>query len=354
MSGLFSSPKAPAVPDAAATAAAQATANRETAITQAGLNSTNQVTPYGNLTYTQSGKWADGTPQFTATQTLNPTQQAALDAQQGIELDTSNLARDQIGRISQAVGQDFKLSNFGPQPKANADTRQQVIDSLMQQQTSRLDPRFQDDERALRTRLVNQGIGEGSEAYTNAMRDFNFGKNDAYQTAQNQAINAGGAEQSRQFDLESGAYQQQLANALTERNQPLNEMSALLGSGTGVQQPTYVSTPNTGVASTDVIGATALSSNAAQNAYNQKMGSRNALIGALGSAAAGAAMASDRRLKKNIRRIGKIGPYKWYSYEYKGSNMRQVGVMAQEVLRIKPSAVVTMPNGFMAVKYGEL
>jgi hypothetical protein len=338
----------------AATAAAQSTANRETAITQSQLNMVDQNTPYGGLTYSQTGTYADGTPKFTATQTLNPTQQAALNAQQGIELDTSNLARDQIGRISQAVGQDFKLSDFGPQPVANADSRQQVIDSLMQQQTSRLDPRFAGEERDLRTRLANQGIAEGTEAYSNAMRDYNFGKNDAYQTAQNQAINAGGAEQSRQFGLESNAFQQQLANALTERNQPLNEMSALLGSGTGVQQPTYVSTPQTGVSATDVIGATSLSQNAAQNAYNQKMGSRNALIGALGSAAAGAAMASDRRLKKNIRRIGKIGPYKWYAYEYKGSDVRQVGVMAQEVLRIKPSAVVTMPNGFMAVKYGEL
>jgi hypothetical protein len=39
------------------------------------LNNVNQVTPYGNLNYTQSGKWEDGTPQFTATQTLSPEQQ---------------------------------------------------------------------------------------------------------------------------------------------------------------------------------------------------------------------------------------------------------------------------------------
>jgi len=71
-------PSAPPAPDPAATARAQATANRETAVTQFGLNAVNQYTPYGNLEYAQAGTWADGTPRFTATQTLSPAEQEAL------------------------------------------------------------------------------------------------------------------------------------------------------------------------------------------------------------------------------------------------------------------------------------
>lgn len=358
MSGLFSSPKAPAAPDPVQTAAAQSASNKETAIAQTGLNSINQVTPYGNLTYSQSGTWEDGTPRFTATQTLDPTQQQALDVQNQIELDTSKLGQSQVGRISDALSDPWTLDKFGAAPVANADARQQVIDSLYNQQKSRLDPQFADNESALRQRLSNQGISEGTEAYGNAMRDFNFGKNDAYQTAQNQAINAGGAEQSRMYGLESNAYQQGISNDLTARNQPINELAALLGSGSGVQQANFVSTPQTGVNSTDVIGATALSQNAAMNNYNQQMGARNALIGAIGGAAGSAAggymMKSDRRLKRNIKLIGKIGKYNFYSYNYKWSDKPEVGVMAQEVIKINPSAVVTLPDGYMAVNYGAL
>lgn len=289
MVGLFSSPKAPAAPDPAATAAAQSAANKETAIAQSQLNMVNQKTPYGTLNYNQIGTYNDGTPKFEAVQNLNPLQQQALDAQQGIERDTSILGQQQIGRISDAISTPWSLDKFGAAPTTDATGRQQVIDSLYSQQKTRLDPQFADNEAALRQRLSNQGISEGNEAYTNAMRDFNFGKNDAYQTAQNQAINAGGAEQSRMYGLENNAYQQGISNDLTARNQPINELAALLGSGTGVQQPNFVNTPQTGVNGTDVIGATALSQNAAMNNYNQQIGSRNALIGAIGGAAGSAA-----------------------------------------------------------------
>ena len=54
------SPKAPAAPDPAATAAAQGAINRETAIAQARLNQYDEVTPYGSSTYTPTGKTIDG------------------------------------------------------------------------------------------------------------------------------------------------------------------------------------------------------------------------------------------------------------------------------------------------------
>ncbi len=73
-----STPSPPAPPDPVKTAAAQATANKEAAVAQANINMVNQETPYGNLEYFQRGTASDGTPQYTARQTLSPKQQQML------------------------------------------------------------------------------------------------------------------------------------------------------------------------------------------------------------------------------------------------------------------------------------
>jgi hypothetical protein len=64
---------------------------------------------------------------------------------------------------------------------------------------------------------------------------------------------------------------------------------------------------------------------------------------------------SDRRLKTDIERIGEredgLGVY---VYRYLWSPARFIGVMAQEVLKVKPEAVIHTPSGFLAVNYGAL
>jgi hypothetical protein len=69
---------------------------------------------------------------------------------------------------------------------------------------------------------------------------------------------------------------------------------------------------------------------------------------------AGPALPSDVRLKQDIRYISKLQDgINLYSYSYKNDTSRKmyVGVMAQEVIRVVPNAVITMANGFMAVRY---
>jgi len=51
--------KPPAAPDPVVTAQAQGAVNRDTAITQYLLNATDQVTPFGSLTYEPIGNWSD-------------------------------------------------------------------------------------------------------------------------------------------------------------------------------------------------------------------------------------------------------------------------------------------------------
>lgn len=65
----------------------------------------------------------------------------------------------------------------------------------------------------------------------------------------------------------------------------------------------------------------------------------------------GAAFFSDRRLKENIRKVGKtVGGNNIYSYTYIGGKHRHIGPMADEV----PEAVIGTINGFSVVDYGKV
>jgi len=74
-------------------------------------------------------------------------------------------------------------------------------DAVTQALLSRSEPQFQRDEELMRTRLINQGIAPGAEASNYDLDTLNRAKNDARQ----QAVLAGGQEQSRLFGLASQA-----------------------------------------------------------------------------------------------------------------------------------------------------
>lgn len=62
---------------------------------------------------------------------------------------------------------------------------------------------------------------------------------------------------------------------------------------------------------------------------------------------------SDQRLKENIQLVGQENGHNVYEFEYRsGSGQRYRGVMAQEVLKKNPEAVVYDSSGYMKVNYG--
>ncbi len=63
---------------------------------------------------------------------------------------------------------------------------------------------------------------------------------------------------------------------------------------------------------------------------------------------------SDKRLKGNIKAIGELGELGVYEYSYVGSEQRVVGLMAQEVERMLPQAVIEFGAGHKAVNYAEV
>ena len=433
------------------TAAAQTATNIGTAIAQQNLNNVNQVTPYGNLTYEQTGThtYTDPhsgktheIPTYTATQSLSPGQQRIFDQSQQAQYNFANLAANQSSKLNQVLGKPIDVDGLpnagdasairqtnlqrmgsGPQLQTGfadagdikstygtdfSQDRQRVEDALME----RMAPGLEQDRQRLESRLASQGINIGSEAYKNAMLDFNRQTNDARLGA----ILGAGQEQSRLAGLEQSragyelaaqgqkyqqalgrtnfgnATQQQMhdnksrgitldnqaaiqeANADTNRfnamntardralqetmavrNSPINEITALM-SGSQVTQPNFITPQTAQIANTDYAGI--------QNAYTQNKltkrgqnmdmgGSLFSGLSSMGAAGIKAGMFSDKRVKKDIKKVGKTNDGQpIYSFRYKGGGPIQMGLMAQDVEKKKPKAVSKGPGGVKMVNYG--
>lgn len=79
----------------------------------------------------------------------------------------------------------------------------------------------------------------------------------------------------------------------------------------------------------------------------------NALMGGAKLATSAAAMFSDERLKEDIEPVGELyDGTNVYRYRYKGDSVPRIGVMAQEVEKTRPDAVVEI-GGYKAVDYGK-
>ena len=327
-----SKPKAPKAPDPIQTAGAQTTQNIETAKAQQMMNNMNQVNPYGSLTYSQTGTQTvtgpDGTvheiPTYTAEQTLSPEMQALFDKNVALQGGMADFAGQHLAHMQ---GSDIYAQDY------SAD-RQRVEDALMERMNPGLDRRREN----LESRLASQGIQIGSQAYNQAMDDLNRGENDARLGA----IANAGQEQSRMT-----------RDAMAKRGQQFNEMQALSG-GAQVNQPSYQMAAPAQIANTDVAGLTMNAHNQNMNVYNQQMAQQNQLMGGLfGLGAAGIGLMSDRRVKEDIKQVGKTNDgQNIYSFRYKGGGPIQMGLMAQEVEKKKPKAVGEI-DGIKFVDYGE-
>jgi hypothetical protein len=288
-----------------------------------------------------------------------------------------------------------------------ADDYQSGVKRVEDAMFERLNPQLDRQRAALESQLANQGIGVGSRAYQAAMDDYNRGANDQ----RTSVILGSGQEQSRLAGLDNArasfqnaaqaqgfgqnatnaqfgndANQQMFANqsSVTQnnnriqdqqfnaamaqaqaqnqsrsqwmqeqfalRNQPINETTALL-SGSQVTQPNFVNAQMPTIPTTDNAGIIAKN-------YDQKLQgwqmenqmTANILGGLFGLG--GNILASDRRLKQDVKRIGTAdNGLPIYSYRYKAGGPVQIGFMADEVAQIRPDAVADIGGGFLGVDY---
>lgn len=328
-------PKAPKPPDPQDTASASTSTNVATAIANAMLGNVNEITPYGRTKVDQTGSftWKDPytndkytVPTFTRQTKLSPLQRKIQRQEDEASLNLSKLARQQ----SRFLG-DYMKEPFRYDPGQHEGWALGLYDKLNADKESQADE-------ALRTRLANQGIKVGTEAYDREMRNLTSGTQDAR----------------NKFLLDS--YQTGFQTAQANRNQPINEITALM-SGSQVSQPNFMGANMPTIPTTDVAGLINTNYDQRLNRYQMQQQQRNQLLGGLFRLGSSLIMASDRRVKEDVEPVGKVDGHQIYAYDYKGKfddGKRHVGVMAQEVEKKRPDAVITGRDGVKRVHYGRL
>lgn len=267
-------PSAPAAPDPTKTANAQTQSNIDTGVANSWLNNANEVGPLGNVTYSQTGTQTVGgkqVPQFTRTTTLSPEQQKLYEQQTGLGAQMNDIAGRQLTNLDNTLSQPL---NFDGLPAAPTADRQQYVDAL----NSRLEPQLERDRAALETRLANQGIMPGSEAYREAIALNDRGRNDA----RTQSILQGGTYAQQEYGMGTDARGRAIQEQLTLRNQPINEISTLMNGGQ-VTMPQFQGYQGGNIAGTDIAGITQQNYQNQLKAYEQKMAQQNAMMGGIAS-----------------------------------------------------------------------
>ena len=251
----------PKAPSPQSTSAATTGTNVSTAIANAFLTNMNENGPDGSKTFNQTGshQWTDPytgkkytVPRFTVNTKLSPQQQAIKQQQDAASLNMAGLGANLSGQLGSKLTGNFQLGN------------EAVESRLFDLGSKRLDPMFARQDEDLRTRLANQGIKAGSEAYDREMNNFGQGKNDAY----NQLLLQGRGQASQEL--------------LTEDNQRINQISALL-SGGQVSMPNFMTGANVqGMAGTD--NAALINNNYAQRmqAWQQQQAATGGMLSGLG------------------------------------------------------------------------
>lgn len=323
------SKKAPAPTPPRETSAAATGTNVSTATANAWLTNMNEYGPDGSRTFDQTGSTSVTdpytgqtyqVPRFSVTQTLSPEQQKIKTQQDAASLNLASLGNNLSGQLGQQLTGNFKLGN------------EAVESRLFDLGSRRLNPMFAQRDEDLRTRLANQGIKAGSQAYDREMGLLGQQQNDAM----NQLLLQGRGQATQEL--------------LTEDNQRINQISALLNGGQ-VSMPNFMSPVGVqGAPTTDNASIIANSDNARMGAWQANQAAMGSMIGGLG----GLFALSDERAKTDKDKIGETDDGMGiYSYRYKGSPQKQIGLMAQEVQKKKPKAVRKGADGLLRVNYSE-
>jgi hypothetical protein len=283
---------APSAPDPYVAAGAQGQLNTNTALYNKALNLGNYNNPFGSQASTITGyDPQSGAPIYTTNISANPQLQGLLNQQLGA-VDAGSLGRlnDYLGNIgmqSQGIaGQYGALAN----------------QAAYQAQSQYLDPQYAQQEESLGAKLAAQGLAPGSQAYNNAMLNFQNEKQRAYSNAANQSILTGSqlGSQNLQNQISSlGAQGSLLGGQLGALGNDMNSIqqrAGLVSQGYGNLQniasliPGYTGTGQSAMNPADITSAMNNQYQGQLGAYNARQQSSNANTAALAGLAGTAAM----------------------------------------------------------------
>lgn len=295
-----SSPTPPAAPDPVATANAQTASNVNTAEAQAALNNVNQETPYGSVTYNQTGTGAGGVPTYTESTSLSPAGQQLFNSEGSLE----NSALGAAGGLASDINTNQISPTTTSSNNANTAVLNQTPQQLDQASTEAayneaagfLAPQWNQQQTQLQDQLSRQGIPLGSDAYNNSETQFNNAQTQAYNAAADNAIQVGvgnaatmantaANNASTLNNLSLADNSQNFNQQIAAQDQPVNLLSALISGGQATGQTAAPnSTPaQTSIAPTNTAAITQNSYQDALSNYQAQLAQQNNLFGGLAS-----------------------------------------------------------------------
>lgn len=250
---MSSTPDAPPVANPNTVAANQQALNTKSGQQSQVGSMTNQVTPTGSLSYSQTGTSSDGTPLYTATTKLSDPQQQLLNLLQG----TQKTAGTQAGQI-------LSGANYGSVDPGTAigNATSGLVGGAMQKQLEYLNPYFTQQTSQLDTQLRNQGFAPGQPGYDNAMR--------AVQNNQGNTVTG----------FLSQIEPQMYSQAVNTYGLPMQMAGTLAGLG-APSNPTFQNTPQLNIQPANLIGATANAQQAAEASYQDQLKQSQAMMSGL-------------------------------------------------------------------------
>lgn len=313
---------APSAPDPWETAAATTQSNQQTAAYNKSLNLNNFTNPFGQQQSYIVG-YENGAPVYNTATTASPQLQSTLNGLFGQVGQGQGQIQNSINGIGGAIGQynnlnqsiagvGQQISGLGDQLDQNAvkNAQQYGQDAAYRSQTQYLDPQFSQQEESLKASLANQGLTPGSQAYNNAMLNFNNTKQRAYSDAANQSVLTGSQIGSQNLqnqisgiNTKAGLFGQQLG-AMQNAGSNIGQEAALYGQAAGLGQmpysnlqsiasmiPGYSGPASSGAQPADIAGYLNNQYQGNLANYNARQASNNSTMGTVGTLGAAAMIA---------------------------------------------------------------
>lgn len=377
---MGSKPKAPKAPDYAALQKEQLAQNQQMWNQQQQANRPNQNNPYGSVSWTK-----DANGNWTQTETWDPKIKENMDAilQKQKEsiggIGTFNPYQMTTGKFNPMTSFNYG-SDGGANPAGGDFNSQDFADAFTQNLLARIKPQQEVDRGSMETKLRQQGLQPGTEAYDRAYKNLLNSQGDVNAQASLSGMLAAGNEARANYNTSLGYDAAAAANNAQNYLTPIQGANGIAGLAQGVYRPQYQQFMGAGQAQgvDTVAGAQQQYAQQMQD-YNQKVASKSGKGGSIGSlvgmgvgglvgglpgaglgsqigGTAGGVIFSDPVLKDNILDLNdeacynvmkELVPVGW---TWKGTNIADMGIDASQVEKLLPHMIIYV-KGIRAVNY---
>jgi len=231
----------PSAPDPMMSSMIQAQLYKDAAREQQKMNMVSQTTPYGSLDYESD---PSSPSQYRARQQVSPEIKKVLDANIGLSGDVTDVSRNLVSNARDRMATPLDLS-YDTNAMRIADLQRKTLDPMWQQRQNQFDQT-----------MADRGLVPGSQAYTNAARDFGMQRDNAYN------------------NMFLSSWDKANQNAITEYQMPFNSLASLKGGTqiTNAPELGLTQTPQETIQAPDYMGMQQSNYSTKASMHNQMMG----------------------------------------------------------------------------------